>query len=859
MKRFLFFVVAVLAFVACAQSDIAELSGNKPSLFEVLHVGFEGDDTRIHLVENKTVWNADDRLSLFYKSHENIEAKFLGNTGDRSGDISYNSQDAGAQTTDRVVVAYPYDKNYRIDADAEHLEIVLADEQSYMIDSYDPKSNIMVATSSDHNFVLRNVCGWLKLQLRGNGEVVESIMLEGNAGEQIAGYAYVNVATAEVEAWQGDAVSGGDNELSGTVVFDETKGYNITLDCGEGVKLSSTPTNFYFALLPTEFKKGICMRIKCEGHESKSIAMDKAFEVKRNYIKPMEVVEYVGDNGAIRPWEEFLPEDSNPESRVFPHKILLVDHTGVGCSNCPRVIDGLIALADTDVADYYHEVGVHGGSFATGNYADNAYSDAASVVDKFYRSAGYPAIRFNFHGGLGDTSADKFVESNSQEINDLVKRDGADAGVAVYAALNNNEVSVAVGVKAAVTQEYKVTAWLLENGISNPSQEGASYAHHYISNHALRNIAGAHDRHDISGDSLGIIVAGETNGCTFTIPILSSAWDTDNMEVLVIVSAKDKLGRFDVVNTALCDLSSTIDYYGVKELYVKPEEQLNIALSVDKNEIKTDGEESVTFSVSLNNQSITNGVTIYSLNDSKALNGMSFSTTEAGEYRFIAQYNGSYSNEVRIVAKSDENQGGSDGGFGEDTDPNKEYKVGDYYNVNGVEGIVFGFKEIAKYNDSYTEIVGYDKYCYLFSMDQEYIEWSTENVICNALNYKDGAKNMLSISYQDPTYAKYPAAKWCADHGEGWYLPASDELHMMWNAISGGNQVFTDPVVAAFNKTLIDNGGQPIEETFYWTSNEVSESHAEVVCFSESKGVCLEILKSQCYDVRAVYRFIVTE
>lgn len=87
MKRFLFFVVAVLAFVACAQSDIAELSGNKPSLFEVLHVGFEGDDTRIQLMDNKTVWNAGDKLSLFYKSYENIEAKFLGNTGDRSGDI----------------------------------------------------------------------------------------------------------------------------------------------------------------------------------------------------------------------------------------------------------------------------------------------------------------------------------------------------------------------------------------------------------------------------------------------------------------------------------------------------------------------------------------------------------------------------------------------------------------------------------------------------------------------------------------------------------------------------------------------------------------------------------------------------
>ena len=845
MKRLVIFVVAALAFVACAQSDIAELSGGNTSLSEVLSVGFEDADTRIQLVENKTVWNAGDKLSLFYKSYENIEAKFLGETGDRSGDISFDPKAAGAQATDRVVVAYPYDKSYRIDSDAEHIEIVLASQQSYMADSYDPKSNIMVAASHDHNVVLRNVCGWLKLQLTGNGDVVESITLEGNRGEQIAGYAYVNVATAEVEECQDGAVDGGDNELSGTVVYDKSLAMSITLDCGDGVTLTSKPTAFYFALLPNSFEKGICVKVKCKGQELRSIATDASFEVKRNYIKPMEVLEYEGSNGAIRPWEEFLPEDSSPECRVFPHKILLVDHTGVGCTNCPRVIDGLLALGEEDVADYYHEVGVHGGSFATGQYSDNAYSAAASVVDKFYPNAGYPAIRFNFYGGLGDTSADNFVAKNSQSINNLVKTNGADAGVAVYAALNNDEVSVAVGVKAAVTQEYKVTAWLLENNISNPSQAGATYSHHRISNHALRNIAGAYDRRDISGDSLGIIVAGETNGCTFSLPILSAAWNTDNMEVLVIVSAKDDLGRFDVVNTALCALSSSIDYYGVKEHYVKPEEHINITLSADKSEIKADGVESVTFSVSVDNQPITDGVAIYSIDDSKALNGKMFSTTVAGEYRFVALYGGYYSNEVRVVAKAVEGSDGEGGSSGEETDPNKEYKVGDYYNVNGVEGIVFAIEK---------------GYCYIFSLDEADLQWSTINVDCPYNHSSNGqlmTEDLFNPKYGNQNIDDYPAFKWCIEHGDGWFLPSSKELGWMWNAISGGTGDFNSDSVKAYNKLLVEKGGMPFTETYYSSSNENSEKFIEVVAFMSNSVVCLEPYKTSEFAVRAAYRFAV--
>lgn len=351
-------------------------------------------------------------------------------------------------------------------------------------------------------------------------------------------------------------------------------------------------------------------------------------------------------------------------------------------------------------------------------------------------------------------------------------------------------------------------------------------------------------------------VADGTDKVTFTVTSDEVALESGYTIYLVGDAESNALkgNEFKTTTAGEYKFKAVVDEYESEVITITATEpevvaEPKLTLSADKVEIVADGTDAVVFDVEEENFDTEDAPLIYNLADNSVVRGP-FTTTTAGTYEFVARKGDVESNKVTVVAKAVEVEEPE-----QPEQPAKEYKVGDYYEENGVKGIVYAFAEIAKYNDSFTEIVGYDKYCYLFSMDQVYIEWSTENVQCNAMNPKDGAKNMISIAYQDSTYAKYPAAKWCADHGEGWYLPSSNELHMMWDAISGGNHVFTDPTVAAFNKTLTDNGGNVIEETFYWTSNEVSESHAEVVCFSEGKGVCLDILKAQKYDVRAIYKF----
>ena len=251
-----------------------------------------------------------------------------------------------------------------------------------------------------------------------------------------------------------------------------------------------------------------------------------------------------------------IPTDPEPENLAFNHRGLFIDHTGVNCGYCPSVVDVFRSLAKTDAHKHYNEVTVHAGGYA-GN--DPANSDAANKVNKFHGPTGYPDVRLNFYCGKVDRSVAAFTNA----LMGYIKEDGADAGISLAVAGDNTTIYCAAQVKAAVAQEYKVVAWLLESGIYSPNQAGATKDYHKIYDFALRNISGEYSQANISGESIGILEAGKTYDCALAIPITSTKWNWEKMGVLVIVSAKDAQGRWEIANTAYCSLedkSKTYEY-----------------------------------------------------------------------------------------------------------------------------------------------------------------------------------------------------------------------------------------------------------------------------------------------------------
>ena len=283
---------AVVAFAACEQAPIKEMQGaaiNERNL----EVSFEGgDDTRIQLQNGKTVWTEGDHVSVFYRSTVNEEWQFMGETGDRIGNIVPVDNSVNPPAThNHVVVAYPYSADYFYNTETHNVEASLPAVQSYLKDSYGTNGNIMISSSEFNKVSLKSVCGWLKLQLTGDGEVVKSITLRGNDGEQVAGELYINTsdATCVLASASGDA---GESEVGGTLVRPGTILTEVTLDCGDGVALGAEATAFYIALPPQTFEQGLMVDVNCWGYYPMSISTQNVVTIERNHIQPMSEVEF---------------------------------------------------------------------------------------------------------------------------------------------------------------------------------------------------------------------------------------------------------------------------------------------------------------------------------------------------------------------------------------------------------------------------------------------------------------------------------------------------------------------------------------------------------------------------------------
>ncbi|MBQ5844207.1 MAG: fibronectin type III domain-containing protein, partial [Alistipes sp.] len=293
-KIYLFAAIAALFAVACTTDDSRDVEG-LPIVEDQIFVSFEDQsDTRIQLNEaQKTVWTKDDMVSVFYRSNGNQKWQYQGETGEREGVLKRVAYTEGSQELSDIVVVYPYNENYYINPKTGNVQAYLPAVQTYIKDSYGIDGNIMVSQSEYNQVSLKSVCGWLKIQLTGNGEKVQSIKINGNNGEQVAGEIYINSADAtSVLASEMGKADDNENGVGGNLVFEDTILTEVTLNCSQGVTLSSEVTAFYIALPPQKFEKGLTMEILTNsGYLTKST--DNEIVINRNAIRPMEKCEFI--------------------------------------------------------------------------------------------------------------------------------------------------------------------------------------------------------------------------------------------------------------------------------------------------------------------------------------------------------------------------------------------------------------------------------------------------------------------------------------------------------------------------------------------------------------------------------------
>ena len=171
--------------------------------------------------------------------------------------------------------------------------------------------------------------------------------------------------------------------------------------------------------------------------------------------------------------------------------------------------------------------------------------------------------------------------------------------------------------------------------------------------------------------------------------------------------------------------------------------------------------------------------------------------------------------------------------------PVKTYKVGDYYDDGKKQGVVFEVSADGKHG----KIVSLTE-----STD---LAWSADNNeqvhLIGADDEHNGANNMAKVKHIAGWREKYPAFAWCADLGEGWYLPAYEELKKF---------TLDDDVRDAVNRTLATKGKQIAnigDDPCYWSSTEWGEFLAWLALMRIGDTYSLSKYRD-CY-VRAVSAF----
>jgi hypothetical protein len=253
------------------------------------------------------------------------------------------------------------------------------------------------------------------------------------------------------------------------------------------------------------------------------------------------------------------PVDANPESYDFNQRMLIVDHTGLGCAYCPGVKQ---AIHDTQAkAEYKDKFNVvYAYTFSSNEVC---YSSAARTLWNYYvgvcstgdKLTGYPSFTtnycFNYTG--------KF--NLEQRIDDMWEENPA-ASIAYAARIVDDKIVVSASVKSSVAQNYKLSLWVLEDDIYAKQAAATAEWMHTHSN-VMRDAPTGVSNSDISGIDFGYIEAGTTLSRIMEFDLFcANFWNKENFKLIAVLSApSDKYnGKYEVVTTSICEFGSSVGF-----------------------------------------------------------------------------------------------------------------------------------------------------------------------------------------------------------------------------------------------------------------------------------------------------------
>ena len=287
MKKFISLVLPfVLAFSGCSVKENDYVDDRPfPKTAPVLHASMEDGSTRTTLQRTEkgadVYWQASDEVAVFAKTVDLLRYTVGSDTTQR--DVTLVSEDkiTSPESFGRYVAYYPYGDSVTCSEDGSLITASVPSTQYYEADSFGQGAMPSVAVSErEDGLSFKHLFGVLRFSLKGDGRItaVKRISVSGNNGETLAGTAAVSVGDGTeptVSEWT-DGVS------------------TVTLDCGDGVALSSSDSTLFYMTIPNgEYSKGITVTITVVKDGEAAVLSKKVSQplvVNRARIKPLALL-----------------------------------------------------------------------------------------------------------------------------------------------------------------------------------------------------------------------------------------------------------------------------------------------------------------------------------------------------------------------------------------------------------------------------------------------------------------------------------------------------------------------------------------------------------------------------------------
>lgn len=240
-----------------------------------------------------------------------------------------------------------------------------------------------------------------------------------------------------------------------------------------------------------------------------------------------------------------LPADTDPKGTSFRQRMILLQHTGTACPNCPKLMTPLKYLSeDESYNKKYHHVASH-----SYNVDDPAYSDDATLLSN-------TVLGVKYYPWLTANLTTEYTQDYSDlpSFVDKYYREEAVAGVSASVSFTDGDVNANVSLKAGEDGRYRIAVWLLEDGIYG-AQSSADASWQNTHENCLRKMHGETRTECVYGKNLGDLQKGEAVDFIVSFD-LESNWKGEHCKVMVIAVNADR----ELITSAVCPVGGSVGY-----------------------------------------------------------------------------------------------------------------------------------------------------------------------------------------------------------------------------------------------------------------------------------------------------------